>query len=143
MLACRTQPARQPLGLRTLQRVPREHPVPSRLALVRCMRLYSGSRFCWSSLLFQRYRCKNKSRSFIVHTSSLFRRPSTKSVTPWLPTDPAFYITYSFVACSSRFTHQGHQTEAKTVSFFCHHTANNIQALLRQNVFSVLKQFQL
>ena len=83
---CRTQPARQPLGLRTLQRVPREHPVPSRLALVRCMRLYSGSCFCRLSLLGRWCRCKNKSRSFIVHTSSLFRRLSMMSVTPWLPT---------------------------------------------------------
>jgi len=138
----RTQPARQPLGLRTLQRVPREHPAASRLASVRCMRLYSGSCFCWLSLLFQRYRCKNKSRSFIVHTSSLFRRLSMTSVTPWLPTNPAVCV-HTLVCRQGSLTRAIRLNLIASPSAVNHHAASHAQALFRQDISSILEQHYL
>jgi hypothetical protein len=75
-----------------------EHLVASRLAWRPCMRLYSSSCGSFGSPV-----ARPNKRPFIVHTSSLFMRLSTKSVTPWLPTVPCVLSLSCHVPCLCNF----------------------------------------
>jgi hypothetical protein len=93
-----------------------EHPASSRLASMRCMRLHSCScSFC----------CQNKTRSFIVQTSSLFGdlfHEEFDSLVTYIPLPMRDFLAapgFGWTACVALCCHLSAGTRANKPSYRC------------------------